>query len=192
MALVGNIITNSVMTLSSFTGRSMLTLTSAIGNSYVNHLKTAIVTTTDVGTVAGVGVGTGKILGLSDAIFQKKVEQCLSAFTGPQFGLLALAIAKATIVHILSAAVVTTQHPVVFVGTGVGQVTGLDANILSQMIRTSVAFKGGQDWPYLCDGLAEAFVTYIQSSSIANVAIVGSPAVPTPSPRPGVGTGIIS
>lgn len=187
MSISGRILAKDIELSAGFTGESMKTLADAIGKSFVDHLKTGIVSTTDVGTVPGPGKGTGTILGLLPPVFQSQLINNLSEFTGTSLLPLVTAIANATVKHISSMAIVNTTHAPVFVGTGTGQISGLNDSALSSMIRSAVDFDGGPDWPYLCDGLAKSFVGFVQTNGIASVVIVGSP---TGATSPGGGSGV--
>lgn len=190
MPLLGSAISSQIISISGFTGKSLKTMTDAIGNGFTNHLKAGIVATQDTGTVPGIGVGIGTIIGLTPTAFENQIRNSLP-FDGEGFPSLAKAIAQATVSHILSAALVTTNNVPVFVGTGVGTISGLNSSLLSNMIFSATGFNGEQ-WKEMCDGLAQAFCTYIQSNAQVTVTITGTPTSTTTVPGTGAGTGTIA
>lgn len=191
MPMSGSLLARDIELLSGFAGESTRGLMDAIGNSFIDHLKTGIVSTTDVGVIPGAGNGIGTVVGLTPPVFQGLLVNNLSGFSGSSLTSLITAISNATVKHISTMALVKTSHAPTFAGNGTGQISGLNDSILSKMIRSSAGFKGGEDWPYFCEGVAKSFVNFIQTNAIVNVVITGAP-TGTVTPGGGSGTGRVT
>jgi hypothetical protein len=202
MALSGSALSaliQSELSAKGFTGVQLTTFSQALGNGIVNGTSGILTfVTADVGTIPGTGVGTGTgILGLSEASIASLIYSTGQGFwssfqnNGPgiKWQDLCDAIAKATVTHFSSDALLTSAHTPVFVG--VGTVVSYSGVTISGMKSTIEAATPpswlGWRMPELAEAVSTGIVTELLSHSPASTVVISG--VPSGPPVPGSGSG---
>lgn len=192
MALSVGSLTNLIQSNIAFTGEAVSELFDAIAKAVVEHIQSnAIVSTIDTGSgpASGTPTGIGTISGLSEGLLKGLFIQN-STFTGVAIEEFWTGLASSVTNHIISSGVVQTTHaPSVAVGTGVGSVSGLVSNVLTQQIIGNTNFTGIA-FPEWANTIATSIVNHITTNAIVNVVITGVPQG-IQGPSSGSGTGII-
>lgn len=106
-------------------------------------------------------------------------------------------IAEAVKEHYATAWVLTSAHPLVYMGTGLignGDLTGVSPSAISPLIQSAAPQFKGEFWPIFCKTVAEVHAEAITKHSTAEVTIIGI-CIPSPGqvcglPISGSGSGV--
>lgn len=200
MPMLGSNMSSTIFTALSaagFAGSNLLNFTLAIGNGTVGALVGLPFPTTDVGTVPGVGAGSG--VGLTGPVAPALSAAILSGLVaafgqaGEDLPDVTDALADGLITE-LGLATLTSTHAPVFLGTGTippGAITA-SASLISGQIESEGVSRGflGDSWPDLADVIGQEFANAMALAT-GSIVITGSPAG-TPVPGAGTGSGTIS
>jgi hypothetical protein len=161
-----------------------------LSNGITAYLLTLQVKTTDVGTL-GVGIGTGKVIITPPQLVGPLMGAASSnSLTGTYVAGLMSAIGTATASFIVSAGMVTSQHPTVAIGSGIGQFIPTGPSPLQGQLMGMLSASGftGQYLVSLATAVAQGITQGLGTAQIIQV-ITGTPITPPPLPGSGVGIG---
>jgi hypothetical protein len=171
-------------------GKDAFKLAAYISKAYAAFLKTVAITSVDVGTV-GVGSGIGLIVGPLPATYPTAIlAQCAAVgLVGTFTPMMATAVGIALGTHTVTMGMVSSVHPTVGVGTGIGTIVGaVPPTFLGLlMAESSAAGLVGQGTLKFNQALANAIPPAL-TASVVSIVIAGPP---SPSPSTGVGSGSI-
>lgn len=176
-------------------GVNMVPFVKAVSAGIVLSIVGKPFTTKDIGTIPGVGKGTG--VGITGIDANKMVETALKDMGtyGTNARPMMKAIMDGTKQH-LTLATLSSAHPLVFVGTGkvdAGSILvitdEMTINIDTQLLLVKA---NGSNRKRLAHAIAKGICDEIKSKGTGTVIIVGSPTSPFPAPGVGVGAGVIS
>lgn len=180
-----------------FIGSRLMDFTDAVGNGSQTHIVGKSFTTTDTGSVPGVGTGTGVgIVGIDPMLVSTTIFATALGLFG-QFGARLQDCCDAlgqNIVDQMALADLASNHTPVFAGAGVvdvGSIPVVDAGWGGD-IETEGDGSGfiGSQWPNFALAIGTGFAAGVIAGGTGNVTISGSfgGSVP-PGPVPGAGTG---
>jgi hypothetical protein len=204
MSLIGSRWSNTLFGLLSgtgFQGQRLIEFTDAVGFGSVSHIVGKSFTTTDIGSITGLGIGTGTgIVGLISSFISDNIfNLCQSAFgqSGSRLRDITDALAQALITE-LNLATLTSQHTPVFLGSGTIDIGSI--GVIGGPWGTSIESEGsghgfqGIHWGNFASAIGEGQAQGVLNSGTGNLTIVGSFAgatPPGPLPGAGIGTGVI-
>lgn len=176
-------------------GSNLGVFCTAVATGIVMSVVGKTFTTIDVGTVPGVGTGTGiGITGLSSSIMKSTALGLMSS-QGENAPNLMQAITDAVVAHLSTAATLSSVHTPVFLGTGTivpGSIAVIPAE-MSSNIDSQLQANGaqGENRTQLATAIGTGVAMNILSLGSGIVVITGSP-TGIPVPGAGSGTGTIS
>jgi hypothetical protein len=177
-----------------FLGSRLHDFTDAIGNGSQLHVVGKAFATSDVGTIAGAGVGSGTgISGVDPSLVSSTIYATAIGLFG-QFGSrlqdLCDALGQNVVAQMLTAQLDSTHTPV-FAGVGtivVNSITVVGPAWASSIEGAAPGFIGNK-WPDLAQAIGQGFFTGVFSGGTGTVTITGSPSgIPSPGAGSGVGT----
>lgn len=184
---------------SGFNGSKLSEVTTAVGNGSMMAVVGKPFTTMDVGTVPGVGAGTGVgVMGLSASTISSEIfSTCVSTFgqSGDKLQDFCDAMAASCVAQMALATLVTVDTPVFAgVGTIVTGSIGVDPSSWGSAIAGLGSASGliGSQWMNWANAIGKGHADGVKNTGTGMVTIVGSPTSPTPVPGAGTGTGTIS
>lgn len=179
-----------LVTAAGYLGTMSQPMVLGLSNAITSYLLTLQVKTTDVGTF-GVGVGTGKVIITPPQLIGPLLGAATAnGIKGTYAPPLMTAIGNAVASFIASFALVTSQHPTVAVGSGIGQllIVGGPVPLQGQILAMLSANFTGQNFPSFAMAIAQGLTQGLATAQVVQV-ITGSPVLPPPVPSTGVGIG---
>jgi hypothetical protein len=182
-----------------FSGSYLSVVTTAVGQGSQLAVVGKPFSTTDIGTIPGVGVGTGVgVTGLSASTISSEIfSNCVSTFgqSGAKLQDFCDAMAASCVAQ-MALATLTSAHTPVFAGVGtvvVGSIGVVPAGWGSSIAGLgSAAGLVGSQWNNWANAIGKGHADGVKNTGTGTVTIVGSPTSPTPVPGAGTGTGTIS
>jgi len=191
MALVYPTYASLILANTAFAGPSAPQMANGIALGVTTYLlANPVPIVSSIGDVGapGAGAGVGFVLPptCTPVAFYGILQPAFSGagLNGPQTPQMANGLAIATCTYLLQAQAITA-HSGVGVGTGVGNVIGIEPAGLASAITASTGFAGPA-WPQIVSAFSSALVTFLMTSVKFSITISG-PAGPGAST--GTGTG---
>jgi hypothetical protein len=180
-----------------FLGSSWQDMCDVIGAGAVGGIVGKAFATVDVGTVPGVGKGTGTgIIGVVPAVLSASLFTAMSVL-GPGTSLpdLCDAIANAMVGE-LGAASLSSNHAPVFAGAGMVTVGSIPVvgSVIGDSIKAAGIGKGflGESWPTIAQVIGAQIAASILAGATGSVTIAPVSTSPPTSAGAGVGSGTLS
>lgn len=199
MAITGTTVTSVMLSkLQGFgwIGQYLPQFCQTVGQATPLTVIGASFTTTDIGTIRGIGSGVGQGLVIPPGVVYAKflAEAAAAGFTGVRLPELAQALDDAVVAEGLNATLSSFHQPV-FLGSATidpGSIVVSDAVYTTQITQAGIP-KGfiGPDWPRITPVMGKA-CTEGWKAGAGSLVITGSQTSESPSPGAGTGTGSIS
>ena len=187
---LGNLIFSNMQAFGA-NGSNLHKFTTAVGTGIVTSIVGKSFVTADAGLVEGFGAGSGTGLTGPQPSAMESIALSLMPTKGKNAEKLMNAIMAATVTHLGSASLVSTDAPV-FLGAGTiipGSITVVESemanNIDSQLLASGAK---GKNRTILANAIAAGVARQILSAGTGTLTIAGSP-LPGKTPTPGSGSG---
>jgi len=180
-----------------FIGARLHLFTDAVGNGSQQHTVGKPFATQDVGTIPGIGAGTGTGITVGGAAASSNIFALASAagFVGRRLQDICDACGQ-TLQDEYGQATLTSNHTPVFLG--VGTIVQGSIAVIGPLWGTQIQSLGtgenfiGQKWPDFALALGAGQAQEVLAHGTGTVTIVGGPTSPTPVPGAGAGVGVVS
>jgi hypothetical protein len=173
-------------------GSNMIKFCTAVATGIINAVKGKSFQTLDVGTVPGVGMGTGTgILGLMPNDMAQIGLAMAPTMAGSNAMPMMLAVMQATQLYFAMAASLSSTDTPVFLGSGT-MITGslmVSMDDMTSKLKSAFTDQGakGKNMPIVCMAISAGVTFGLLTMATGALVIVGTP---TGTPVPGGGSGM--